>query len=231
MSPRLQRLATDWKTYAGLITAAGAGVAAATDLVNAVASAVGEAVQLPPEAKWLAAGLLAVLSVLALVSALSRRSTLLRPERFVISADDQQHRVGRDDEIERLATTCEQNSLVFLQGESGARKERIGAGGIAPALSGHPGRKRSSAPPAHPRRRLAPRLGQGPAHRTGPGTETCPPRNRCGSAVPRRSDPATHSPGSRPCRAMRLARCPVWNFSKPGPRSIIPPIRHDPSPC
>lgn len=76
MSPRLQRLATDWKTYACLIAGAIAGLAAATDLVKAVANAITEADKLPPEAKWLAAGLMAALSLLALVSALGHRSTL-----------------------------------------------------------------------------------------------------------------------------------------------------------
>jgi hypothetical protein len=80
MSPRLQRLATDWKTYAGLIAGAIAGLAAATDLVKAVANAITEADKLPPETKWVAAGLLAALSVLALVAGVGRRSILLRPD-------------------------------------------------------------------------------------------------------------------------------------------------------
>jgi hypothetical protein len=132
MSPRLQRLATDWKTHAGLITGVGAGLAGATGLVEAVAKAVNIADKLPPEAKWLAAGLLAALSVLALISALSRRSTLLRPERFVISAYEPQHLVGRDQEVKELAQACERNTLVFLQGESGAGKSALVLGGLLP---------------------------------------------------------------------------------------------------
>ncbi len=74
----------------------------------------------------------AVLSVLALASALGRRSTLLRPERFVISADDPAHLVGRDEEVKALAKACEHNALVFLQGESGAGKSALVQGGLLP---------------------------------------------------------------------------------------------------
>jgi hypothetical protein len=136
MSPRLQRLATDWNTYAGLIAGAGAGLAAATDVIKAVASAVTEADKLPPEAKWLAAGLLTVLSALFLIAALGRRSILLRPERFVISADEPQHLVGRDEEVKALAKECERNALVFLQGESGAGKSALVLGGLLPYYQG-----------------------------------------------------------------------------------------------
>jgi len=133
MSPRLQRLATDWKTaLAGLGIAVSAGLAAATELVNKLALAIAGVKDLPSEAKWLAAALLAALAVLALVSALGRRSTLLRPERFVISADDPEHLVGRDDEVKALAKACEQNALVFLQGESGAGKSALVQGGLLP---------------------------------------------------------------------------------------------------
>lgn len=132
MSPRLQRLATDWKTYASLITGAGAGLAAATELVNKLALAIAGVKNLPPEAKWLAAGLLATLSVLALWASRSRRSRLLRPDRFVISADDPEHLVGRDEEVKELAKACEQNALVFLQGESGAGKSALVLGGLLP---------------------------------------------------------------------------------------------------
>jgi membrane protein implicated in regulation of membrane protease activity len=115
-----------------LITGAGAGFAAATELVNKLALAIAGVKNLPPEAKWLAAGLLATLPVLALWASRSRRSRLLRPDRFVISADDPEHLVGRDEEVKELAKECEQNALVFLQGESGAGKSALVLGGLLP---------------------------------------------------------------------------------------------------
>ncbi len=132
MSQRLQRLATDWNTYASLIAAAGAGLTGATGLVDELAKAVAGVTELQPAAKWLAAGVLAVLSALAFASALGRRSRLLRPERFVISADDPAHLVGRDEEVKALAKECERNALVFLQGESGAGKSALVLGGLLP---------------------------------------------------------------------------------------------------
>ena len=70
--------------------------------------------------------------MLALVAVLGRRSILLRPERFVISADDPEHLVGRDEEVKALAKACEQNALVFLQGESGTGKSALVLGGLLP---------------------------------------------------------------------------------------------------
>jgi hypothetical protein len=58
MSPRLQRLAMDWKTYAGLIAGAVAGLWLATELLDKLAKAVAGVANLPPEAKWRVAGLL-----------------------------------------------------------------------------------------------------------------------------------------------------------------------------
>jgi energy-coupling factor transporter ATP-binding protein EcfA2 len=71
-------------------------------------------------------------SGLALWASRSRRSRLLRPDRFVISADDPEHLVGRDEEVKELAKACEQNALVFLQGESGAGKSALVLGGLLP---------------------------------------------------------------------------------------------------
>ncbi|MGH8568845.1 MAG: hypothetical protein ACREXU_12740, partial [Gammaproteobacteria bacterium] len=133
MSPRLQRLATDWwNTLAVLVTGAGAVLTLATEIPDKLANAVAGVANLPPAAKWVLAVLFAGLSVLALVSAFGRRSTLLRPERFVISADDPEHLVGRDEEVKALAKACEQNALVFLQGESGAGKSALVLGGLLP---------------------------------------------------------------------------------------------------
>jgi conflict system STAND superfamily ATPase len=132
MSPRLQRLTTDWKTYTGVIAGAVAGLSVATELLDKLAKAVAGVANLPPEMKWLATGLLAALSVLALVAVLGRRSILLRPERLVISADDPKHLVGRDEEVKALARECERNALVFLQGESGAGKSALVLGGLLP---------------------------------------------------------------------------------------------------
>jgi hypothetical protein len=132
MSPRIQRLATDWKTYLALLAAVGSGLAALPEFFNKVKDAVRIFRDLPPETRWVAVALLGLLGLVALLAALSRRSVLLRPDRFLISSDDPRHLVGRDQEVKELCGTCEANSLVFLIGESGAGKSALVQAGLLP---------------------------------------------------------------------------------------------------
>jgi hypothetical protein len=152
MSPRIQRLATDWKTYLALLLGASSGLTAVSELFDKVKGAVKGFVDLPPETRWVAAALLGLLGLVALVAALSRRSVLLRPDRFLISADDPRHLVGREKEVKELCGECEASPLVFLKGESGAGKSALVQAGLLP-------RYRAPAEPgAEPHRLLPVRL-------------------------------------------------------------------------
>lgn len=130
MSNRSQRLATDWKTYVALLAALASLLEAITGLFTKVAQLSEGAAHLPIETRWIAVALLAVVAVIALLSALSRRSILLRPERFVVSADDPRFLVGRDDDLNALVEACETSPLVFLTGESGAGKSALVQAGL-----------------------------------------------------------------------------------------------------
>jgi Novel STAND NTPase 1 len=139
MNPRVKRLATDWKTYTGIMTALVSALSAAPEFfekltkgTRAAGSIVTGIKNLPTEGRWIAAGILAVAAVATLLAAWSRKSILLRPERFVLSADEPQHLVGREGEIRDLAEECERHPLVFLQGESGAGKSSMIQAGLLP---------------------------------------------------------------------------------------------------
>ena len=95
MSPRIQRLATDWKTYFALVSAGGSAITAYSGLFDKVKGAIEKWLALPPEAKWVAVALLGLLALFAAIAAWSRRSILLRPDRFIVSADDPEQLIGR----------------------------------------------------------------------------------------------------------------------------------------
>src|SRR5579871_6090960 len=132
MTPRLQRVATDWKTYLGLIAAAGAALTAFEGFFNHVKSAVKLFDDLPPEARWVAVGVLVLAALIAWVAALGGRSVLQRPDRFILSADDPRCLAGREQDVKDLAAECERNPLVFLIGESGAGKSALLQAGLLP---------------------------------------------------------------------------------------------------
>ncbi len=134
MSPRLQKLATDWKTYLALLTAAGAASSLLTDVVKKATETFSVLKGLPPEARWLVAGVFLVLTVIFLVGALSRRSILLEPKRFLLSSENPEHLAGREEEVEHLARQCRRHSLVFLEGVSGSGKSSLVRAGLVPAF-------------------------------------------------------------------------------------------------
>lgn len=132
MNKRLSRFARDWKSYVGMVAGLSSGLTAFTDALDKARGAFAGLRGLPPETRWLAALVLGGLALLALATALSRRSLLLRPERFVVSADEPDHLVGREQEIKALCTECERHHLVFLVGESGAGKSALVRSGVVP---------------------------------------------------------------------------------------------------
>lgn len=63
----------------------------------------------------------------------SKRSALLRPERFLIDRTDPRFLKGREQEIDNLSSLCERHNLVFLEGESGSGKTSLARAGLVPA--------------------------------------------------------------------------------------------------
>src|SRR5437899_6236060 len=67
-----------------------------------------------------------------------RRSVLLRPEALRLGRDNPAHLVGRVQDVAQLTRLCREQSLVFLEGESGAGKSALLQAGLVPALKGDP---------------------------------------------------------------------------------------------
>jgi hypothetical protein len=89
--------------------------------------------------KWqlLAAALVLVAaSVWVFLLSRRRRSVLLRPEALRLGRDNPAHLVGRVQDIADLTRLCREQSLVFLEGESGAGKSALLQAGLVPALKG-----------------------------------------------------------------------------------------------
>jgi hypothetical protein len=134
VNPRLQKLALDWKTYVALVAAAATAMSAFTDMVSKAADTVSGLKSLSPEARWFVAGVFLVLTVVFLLSALSRRSLLLDPDRFLLSSDNPEHLIGREEEVVNLAQQCGRHALVFLDGDSGTGKSSLVRAGLAHRL-------------------------------------------------------------------------------------------------
>ena len=62
MNPRLQKLASDWKTYVALLAAAGTAMSALTDLVKKATEGFAALQGLSPELRWVVAGVVLVVS-------------------------------------------------------------------------------------------------------------------------------------------------------------------------
>jgi len=134
MIVRLQQLATDWKTYLALIAGLGAIIEALTGVFTKL-PALQKAIQdLSSEVRWVTVAVLALVTVMFLYAALSRRSALRKPERFLVSPDDPRYLVGREEHIHALTEECAHAPLVFLIGESGAGKSALVQAGMLPRL-------------------------------------------------------------------------------------------------
>jgi hypothetical protein len=91
--------------------------------------------------KWqLAAATLALIVLSSWLFRLSRRrrSVLLRPEALRLGRDNPAHLIGRAQDTAQLIRLCREQSLVFLEGESGAGKSALLQAGLVPALKGDP---------------------------------------------------------------------------------------------
>src|SRR5262245_61018677 len=124
MTPRLQRIAADWKTYVTLLAGVGATLTAFEETFNRFKHTFTWFRDLPAEVRWVAVAVLGFVASTALIAVLKKRSILLRPDRFILSADDPRCLTGREQDTKDLAAECVKNTLVFLTGESRGGQER-----------------------------------------------------------------------------------------------------------
>jgi hypothetical protein len=73
-----------------------------------------------------------------LLQAVTLRSRLRQPSRFLIDKELAHHLKGREEETKELGELCERAGLVFLEGESGSGKSALVAGGLVPWCAGSP---------------------------------------------------------------------------------------------
>ena len=150
MPPRLLRFLQDPQAWFGLLSglASLAFTLLSTNWDDTQGNLAGLAQQfqgllaplhLPPSLTLSAvAALFALLAAWALLAALARHSLLLKPERFIIKAEDPRHLVGREKETDGLAKACADNTLTVLKGESGAGKSALVKAGLKPKLDADP---------------------------------------------------------------------------------------------
>src|SRR5262249_16417532 len=62
------------------------------------------------------------------------RSTILRPDAFLLQVTTREDLIGRRQDIDDLKDLVEENAVVFLVGESGTGKSALVSAGLAPAL-------------------------------------------------------------------------------------------------
>ncbi len=88
----------------------------------------------PALPKSYAIGMLIALSAVAflfyLVQALTQRSRLKQPDRFLITKDNPDHLKGREEEVADLRRITAAHALVFLEGESGCGKSALARVGL-----------------------------------------------------------------------------------------------------
>jgi hypothetical protein len=118
----------------GIVTAFGAVIGAATDVLKKIASLFGDIDKLPPGAFWLAYIALFVFGLWLVMKWRTRHSRLMKPEALRLDRNNPQHLVGRIDDVENLFQQCLAKQMVFLEGESGSGKSALVRSGLLPRL-------------------------------------------------------------------------------------------------
>jgi conflict system STAND superfamily ATPase len=130
--PRWQQALTTWQAYAAIAAFISTVLTALADHLDKLPGALKWWHELPTTAKIVFGAFVLLVGIGLLVSALSRRSMLLRRERFDLQPDNPGHLAGRAEDISRIASFCEACPLVFLLGESGAGKSALVQAGLLP---------------------------------------------------------------------------------------------------
>jgi hypothetical protein len=118
--------------------AALAGILAAVSQYNAslkaLVDSLGPIAQFPAIVWFLIAAILLIMGVFVLRDGLTRRSCLMHPEALSLKTDEPRHLKGREEDLDRLSTHCNEYQQVYLVGESGAGKSALIQAGLCPAL-------------------------------------------------------------------------------------------------
>jgi hypothetical protein len=117
------------QTLSGWLLAVSGLVACLGELTGTI----NKVIQIPPAASWGIAGFLMVVGAALLVPR-RPRSKLLRPQALQLNPDRRDHLLGRDKDIKELCEVCAANSLVLMDGESGAGKTALVHAGLCPYL-------------------------------------------------------------------------------------------------
>src|SRR5262249_53659922 len=88
----------------------------------------------PAPARWPIMAAFLLLCLVGLVQAYSKRSRLLKPERFSLDPANPAHLKGREQDVEEILQTCFNTPAVELTGESGSGKTALVRAGLLPAL-------------------------------------------------------------------------------------------------
>jgi hypothetical protein len=126
---RLTQWATDVKALVALITGITSVLLPFVDTLRGVTAKLG--VPTP-----VAVLLFAAICVITLRTSLQRRSRLIQPARFLVSADDPHNLFGREQEVAAILSVSQRHPVVYLVGESGGGKTAIIKGGVARRLAG-----------------------------------------------------------------------------------------------
>ena len=132
------------RTFDEKVKAIGGAFAALTGILTFIAQfnetlkkavdSLGPLAELPLIVCLLVAVILLIVGVFTIREGLARRSRLLRPEALLLKVDNPAHLKGREEDIDRLYTLCDEYQQVFLVGESGAGKSALIQSGLCPAL-------------------------------------------------------------------------------------------------
>src|SRR4051812_6657276 len=126
MNTRIDELSKDWKIYVALLTGILTFLSQFVGLITNT--------RLPAQVRWLIGAVLLIITVYLFFLALSKRSLLLEPKRFLLSPDNPDDLVGREQEVRHIAGQCAEHALVFLIGDSGCGKTALIRAGLAHGL-------------------------------------------------------------------------------------------------
>jgi nucleoside phosphorylase len=115
-----------------LTFAVGATIGALGIVVSTIKEMTGisEVLDLGVSASWILLSVFLLAGAWLLYVGTRRRSRLLRPEALALRADDPSHLRDREVDLEKLARLCQDRSLIFLVGESGAGKSALLRAGL-----------------------------------------------------------------------------------------------------
>jgi hypothetical protein len=112
MPLRWQQFASSWQTYSAILAGSASFIELLTGIITKTLALITAFHGLPSEVRLVVVAVLAIVTVILFRAALSRRSVLRKPERFIVSADDPRYLAGREEHIQAPADECTHAPLV-----------------------------------------------------------------------------------------------------------------------